>query len=51
MIENLRLRAQQNLAPLLAFGLFVVLYCFYSFLHPKGWSYYATLRRKLRWYL
>ncbi|MBT9492491.1 MAG: NAD kinase [Paucibacter sp.] len=20
------------------------------FLHPKGWSYYATLRRKLRWY-
>ncbi len=21
-----------------------------SFLHPKGWSYYATLRRKLRWY-
>jgi NAD+ kinase len=21
------------------------------FLHPKGWSYYATLRRKLRWYL
>jgi NAD+ kinase len=21
------------------------------FLHPQGWSYYATLRRKLRWYL
>jgi NAD+ kinase len=21
-----------------------------TFLHPKGWSYYATLRRKLRWY-
>ncbi|MBV8469078.1 MAG: NAD kinase [Burkholderiaceae bacterium] len=21
-----------------------------SFLHPVGWSYYATLRRKLRWY-
>ena len=21
-----------------------------SFLHPTGWSYYATLRRKLRWY-
>ena len=21
-----------------------------SFLHPSGWSYYATLRRKLRWY-
>ncbi|MGM9485571.1 NAD kinase [Roseateles sp. NT4] len=21
------------------------------FLHPKGWSYYATLRRKLRWYV
>jgi NAD+ kinase len=21
------------------------------FLHPRGWSYYATLRRKLRWYL
>ena len=20
------------------------------FLHPEGWSYYATLRRKLRWY-
>jgi NAD+ kinase len=20
------------------------------FLHPPGWSYYATLRRKLRWY-
>jgi NAD+ kinase len=20
------------------------------FLHPTGWSYYATLRRKLRWY-
>ncbi len=20
------------------------------FLHPRGWSYYATLRRKLRWY-
>lgn len=20
------------------------------FVHPKGWSYYATLRRKLRWY-
>ena len=20
------------------------------FLHPSGWSYYATLRRKLRWY-
>ncbi len=20
------------------------------FLHPKGWTYYATLRRKLRWY-
>jgi NAD+ kinase len=20
------------------------------FLHPVGWSYYATLRRKLRWY-
>src|SRR5690606_39783619 len=19
------------------------------FLHPKGWNYYATLRRKLRW--
>jgi NAD+ kinase len=19
------------------------------FLHPLGWSYYATLRRKLRW--
>ena len=19
------------------------------FLHPRGWSYYATLRRKLRW--
>ena len=24
-------------------------YCV-RFLHPKGWSYYATLRRKLRWY-
>ncbi|RZJ12784.1 MAG: NAD kinase [Rubrivivax sp.] len=22
-----------------------------KFLHPQGWSYYATLRRKLRWYL
>jgi NAD+ kinase len=21
------------------------------FLHPQGWSYYATLRRKLRWYI
>lgn len=21
-----------------------------QFLHPHGWSYYATLRRKLRWY-
>ena len=21
-----------------------------KFLHPKGWSYYATLRKKLRWY-
>ena len=21
-----------------------------KFLHPRGWSYYATLRRKLRWY-
>jgi NAD+ kinase len=21
-----------------------------SFLHPRGWSYYATLRKKLRWY-
>ncbi len=21
-----------------------------TFLHPQGWSYYATLRRKLRWY-
>lgn len=21
------------------------------FLHPQGWSYYATLRRKLRWYV
>jgi NAD+ kinase len=21
-----------------------------QFLHPTGWSYYATLRRKLRWY-
>ncbi|WAC73110.1 NAD kinase [Roseateles sp. SL47] len=21
-----------------------------QFLHPRGWSYYATLRRKLRWY-
>ena len=21
-----------------------------SFLHPKGWSYYGTLRRKLRWH-
>jgi NAD+ kinase len=21
-----------------------------KFLHPTGWSYYATLRRKLRWY-
>ena len=20
------------------------------FLHPRGWSYYATMRRKLRWY-
>ena len=20
------------------------------FLHPLGWSYYATLRRKLRWH-
>jgi NAD+ kinase len=20
------------------------------FLHPPGWSYYGTLRRKLRWY-
>jgi NAD+ kinase len=20
------------------------------FVHPRGWSYYATLRRKLRWY-
>jgi NAD+ kinase len=20
------------------------------FLHPRGWNYYATLRRKLRWY-
>jgi NAD+ kinase len=20
------------------------------FLHPRGWSYYATLRRKLHWY-
>ena len=20
------------------------------FLHPRGWSYHATLRRKLRWY-
>jgi NAD+ kinase len=20
------------------------------FLHPRGWTYYATLRRKLRWY-
>jgi NAD+ kinase len=19
------------------------------FLHPEGWNYYATLRRKLRW--
>jgi NAD+ kinase len=23
---------------------------FVRFLHPKGWSYYGTLRRKLRWY-
>lgn len=38
MIENLRLRAAQNLGPLLAFGLFVVLYSFYSFLHPKGFT-------------
>ncbi|MCE4557063.1 NAD kinase [Pelomonas cellulosilytica] len=22
-----------------------------KFVHPQGWSYYATLRRKLRWYL
>ena len=22
----------------------------HRFLHPRGWSYYATLRRKLRWY-
>ena len=20
------------------------------FVHPQGWSYYATLRRKLRWH-
>jgi NAD+ kinase len=20
------------------------------FLHPRGWSYFATLRRKLRWH-
>jgi NAD+ kinase len=20
------------------------------FLHPRGWSYFGTLRRKLRWY-
>jgi len=20
------------------------------FLHPRGWSYYATLRKKLRWH-
>jgi NAD+ kinase len=24
--------------------------CAVRFLHPRGWSYYATLRRKLRWY-
>ncbi len=24
--------------------------CKVRFLHPRGWSYYATLRRKLRWY-
>jgi NAD+ kinase len=20
------------------------------FVHPRGWSYFTTLRRKLRWY-
>ncbi len=24
--------------------------CQVRFLHPRGWSFYATLRRKLRWY-
>jgi ribose transport system permease protein len=37
-MRSLRLRAAQNVGPLLAFGLFIVLYTFYSLLHPKGFT-------------
>ena len=37
-VNNLRLRFSQNTGLWLGVALFVVLYTFYSSLHPKGWS-------------
>ena len=37
-MNNLRLRLSQNTGVVLAFGLFLILYVFYSSLHPRGFT-------------
>ena len=37
-MKDLRLRLSQNTGPLLALGLFLILYVFYSSLHPRGFT-------------
>lgn len=37
-MRNLKLRLGQNVGPLLALGLFLILYVFYSSLHPRGFT-------------
>ncbi len=37
-MNDLRLRLSQNTGLLLAFGLFLILYIFYSSLHPRGFT-------------
>ncbi len=37
-MKNLRLRLSQNVGAMLALGLFLILYIFYSILHPRGFT-------------
>lgn len=37
-MKNLRLAIAHNTGSLIAFGLFLILYLFYSFLHPRGFT-------------
>lgn len=37
-MKDLKLRLSQNIGPILALGLFLILYIFYSSLHPRGFT-------------